>query len=69
MKYAKNTVLWIEEVHEFLAVGDAGSVPYGFGTGYRSGFDAKVALRFREWMKIQKNLPSENGLEYCMQIC
>lgn len=52
LKYAKNTVLWIEEVHEFLAVGDAGSVPYGFGTGYRSGFDAKVALRFREWMKI-----------------
>jgi len=44
--------LWIEEVHEFLAVGDAGSIPYGFGTGYRSGFDAKVALRFREWMQI-----------------
>ena len=52
LKYAKNTVLWIEEVHEFLAVGDAGSVPYGFGTGYRSGFDAKVALRLREWMKV-----------------
>ena len=52
LKYAENTVLWIEEVHEFLAVGDAGSVPYGFGTGYRSGFDAKVALRFIEWMKI-----------------
>ena len=52
LKYANCTVLWIEEVHEFLAVGDAGSVPYGFGTGYRSGFDAKVALRFREWMKI-----------------
>lgn len=52
LKYAPYTVLWIEEVHEFLAVGDAGSVPYGFGTGYRSGFDAKVALRFREWMQI-----------------
>ena len=52
LKYAENTVLWIEEVHEFLAVGDAGSVAYGFGTGYRSGFDAKVALRLREWMKI-----------------
>jgi len=52
LKYAPYSVLWIEEVHEFLAVGDAGSVPYGFGTGYRSGFDAKVALRFREWMKI-----------------
>jgi len=52
LKYASHTVLWIEEVHEFLAVGDAGSIPYGFGTGYRSGFDAKVALRFREWMQI-----------------
>ena len=52
LKYAENTVLWIEEVHEFLAVGDPGSPAYGFGTGYRSGFDAKVALRLREWMKI-----------------
>lgn len=52
LKYALHTVLWIEEVHEFLAVGDAGSIPYGFGTGYKSGFDAKVALRLREWMEI-----------------
>ena len=50
-KYAKNTVLWIEEVHEFLAVGDPGPLKYGFGTGYRSGFDARVALRFKKWMK------------------
>ena len=52
LKYAKVSVLWIEEVHEFLAVGDPGSLKYGFGTGYRSGFDAKVALRLRRWMKV-----------------
>ena len=51
LKYAKVSVLWIEEVHEFLAVGDPGSLKYGFGTGYRSGFDAKVALRLRRWMR------------------
>ena len=51
-KYADVSCLWIEEVHEFLAVGDPGSTKYGFGTGYKSGFDARVALRLKEWMKI-----------------
>tara|TARA_B100001093_G_C26797969_1_gene1002031 strand:- start:57 stop:1772 length:1716 start_codon:yes stop_codon:yes gene_type:complete len=52
LKYADRSVILIEEVHQYLAVGDAGSTPYGFGTGYRSGFDAKVAYRLRKWMKI-----------------
>ena len=52
LRYALCTVLWIEEVHECLAVGDPGSTAYQYGTGYNTPFDAKVALRFREWMKI-----------------
>ena len=52
LNYADRSVILIEEVHQYLAVGDAGSVPYGFGTGYRSGFDARVADRLRKWMKI-----------------
>ena len=52
IKYADRSVVLIEEVHQYLAVGDAGSLPYGFGTGYRSGFDARVADRLRRWMKI-----------------
>jgi len=52
IKYAKESVLWIEEVHEFLAVGDAGSPAYGFGTGFPSGYAAKCAERFKRWMRV-----------------
>ena len=52
IKYAKESVLWIEEVHEFLAVGDAGVLAYGYGTGFPSKYAAKCAERFKRWMKV-----------------
>ena len=58
LKHADKSIILIEEVHQYLAVGDAGSVPYGFGTGYRSGFDARVADRLRKWMKINGRILS-----------
>jgi len=70
LEYADRSVILIEEVHQYLAVGDAGSVPYGFGTGYRSGFDAKVADRLRKWMEINGRIlaftatPTLHQLEY-----
>ena len=70
IKYADRSVVLIEEVHQYLAVGDAGSLPYGFGTGYRSGFDARVADRLRRWMKINGRIlaftatPTLHQLEY-----
>lgn len=52
LKYADKSVLLIEEAHQFLAVGDEGPVKYGYGTGYKSPFDAKVAENLIEWSKI-----------------
>ena len=51
IKYAQVSVLWIEEVHEFLAVGDAGPNAYREGTGFASNYAAKCATRFKRWMK------------------
>lgn len=52
LKYAKKSVLLIEEAHQFLAVGDEGDVKYGWGTGYKSPYDAKIAERLIQWSKI-----------------
>jgi len=52
LPYAKKSVLLIEEAHQFLAVGDAGDIKYGWGTGYKSPFEAKIAERLIEWTKI-----------------
>ena len=52
LKYADKSVLLIEEAHQFLAVGDEGHVKYGYGTGYKSPYDAKVAERLIQWSKI-----------------
>tara|TARA_R100000353_G_scaffold105286_1_gene75947 strand:- start:1308 stop:1952 length:645 start_codon:yes stop_codon:yes gene_type:complete len=52
LKYADKSVLFIEEAHQFLAVGDDGSKQYGWGTGYPSPFDAAVAKRIKRWIKL-----------------
>ncbi len=52
LKYADKSVLFIEEAHQFLAVGDDGSKQYGWGTGYPSPFDASVAKRIKQWIEI-----------------
>jgi len=50
--YIDRSVLLIEEAHQFLAVGDEGDVPYGWGTGYKSPFDANIAKNLIEWADI-----------------
>ena len=52
LKYADKSVLFIEEAHQFLAVGDDGDKKYGWVTGYTSPFDAKVAERLKNWVSI-----------------
>ena len=52
LKYASQSVLFIEEAHQFLAVGDDGDKKYGWVTGYSSPFDAKVAERLKNWVYI-----------------
>jgi|TARA_Y100000022_G_scaffold117518_1_gene101510 hypothetical protein len=52
LPYAHLSVLLIEEAHQFLAVGDEGNIPYGWGTGYRSPFDANIAKNLIEWADI-----------------
>ncbi len=52
LKYADQSVLFIEEAHQFLAVGDDGNIKYGWTTGYKSPFDAKSAQRIKEWVEI-----------------
>ena len=42
----------IEEAHQFLAVGDEGNIPYGWGTGYKCPFDANIAKNLVEWANI-----------------
>ena len=48
-EYIDKSVLMIEEAHQFLAVGDEGNIPYGWGTGYKSPFDANIAKNLIEW--------------------
>jgi hypothetical protein len=48
-EYIDRSVLLIEEAHQFLAVGDEGNIPYGWGTGYKSPFDANIAKNLIEW--------------------
>tara|TARA_B100000131_G_scaffold306453_1_gene333569 strand:- start:43 stop:1704 length:1662 start_codon:yes stop_codon:yes gene_type:complete len=52
LKHADKSVLFIEEAHQFLAVGDDGNKKYGWGTGYPSPFDAAVAKRIKRWIKV-----------------
>ena len=52
LPYAHLSVLLIEEAHQFLAVGDEGDIPYGWGTGYKSPFDANIAKNLIEWANI-----------------
>ena len=52
LKHADKSVLFIEEAHQFLAVGDDGDKKYGWVTGYPSPFDAKVAERLKNWVEI-----------------
>jgi len=52
LKYAPQTVLFIEEAHQFLAVGDDGYRKYGWVTGYSSPFDARQATRLKKWVSI-----------------
>ena len=51
-EYIDKSVLLIEEAHQFLAVGDEGNIPYGWGTGYKSPFDANIAKNLIEWANI-----------------
>ena len=51
-EYIDKSVLLIEEAHQFLAVGDEGDIPYGWGTGYKSPFDANIAKNLIEWANI-----------------
>ena len=52
LKHVDKSVLFIEEAHQFLAVGDDGDKKYGWVTGYPSPFDAKVAERLKNWVEI-----------------
>ena len=51
-EYIDKSVLLIEEAHQFLAVGDEGNIPYGWGTGYKTPFDANIAKNLIEWANI-----------------
>ncbi len=49
LKFAKKSVLIIEEAHQFVGCGDKGSPAYGFVGGYPSGYKAKTSGRIRRW--------------------
>ena len=51
-EYIGKSILLIEEAHQFLAVGDEGDIPYGWGTGYKCPFDANIAKNLIEWANI-----------------
>ena len=49
LKFAKKSVLIIEEAHQFVGCGDKGSPAYGYVGGFPSGYKAKTAGRIRRW--------------------
>ena len=49
LKFAEQSVLLIEEAHQFVGCGDKGSPAYGYVGGFPSGYKAKTAGRIRRW--------------------
>ena len=52
LKYASNSVLCIEEAHQFIGCADAGSVPYQGVTGYSSNYTAETWQRIEKWKNV-----------------
>tara|TARA_Y100001963_G_scaffold89595_1_gene123678 strand:+ start:183 stop:1949 length:1767 start_codon:yes stop_codon:yes gene_type:complete len=52
LKFAEKSVLIIEEAHQFVGCGDAGSPAYTHVGGYGSNYKAKTAGRIREWTEV-----------------
>ena len=50
LKFAEQSVLLIEEAHQFVGCGDKGSPAYGYVGGFPSGYKAKTAGRIRRWI-------------------
>jgi len=51
-KYASNSVLCIEEAHQFIGCADAGSIPYKVTTGYSSPYTAETWQKIEGWKNI-----------------
>ena len=51
-QYAKESVLCVEEAHQFTGCGDKGPEAYELVTGYSSNYDAKTIDRIYDWIGI-----------------
>ena len=52
IKYAPNSVLCIEEAHQFIGCADAGPIPYQATTGYSSNYTAETWQRIERWKNV-----------------
>ena len=52
LKYASDSVLCIEEAHQFIGCADAGPIPYQGVTGYSSNYTAETWQRIERWKNV-----------------